>query len=258
MKHSIYFTLIFIALSGFSISSQASFWGSSSDFFKGLSETIELPKEITETATAQSLKSNASVEEIQEAFKEALSISSKTVVNQLSLKDGFNANPDIRILLPHSLKTLQYTLKRFGMSGLIDDLEIKLNRAAEAATPEAKALFLEAIKGMKFEDVKRIYNGPKDSATQYLKETTSPDLKAKLTPIVERSLQEVGALASYDKAISNYKNLPFVPDVKADLLSHVLDKTLNGLFHYVAQEEAKIRQNPMKQSTELLKKVFSQ
>jgi hypothetical protein len=77
-----------------------------------------------------------------------------------------------------------------------------------------------------------------------------------MTPIVENSLNEVGAITAYDKAISKYKDLPFVPDVKADLLDHVVEQAMQGMFYYVAQEEASIRKDPVKQSTELLKKVF--
>jgi hypothetical protein len=109
---------------------------------------------------------------------------------------------------------------------------------------------------MSFDDVKKIYKGPKDSATQYLKSTTAPSLKTKMAPIVEKSLNEVGAITAYDTAISKYKDLPFVPNVKADLLDHVVNQGMEGIFYYLAQEEASIRKDPVKQSTELLKKVF--
>lgn len=171
---------------------------------------------------------------IQKAFKEVLTKGSETVVNKLSVKDGFNADPKIHIPLPSSLKTVQSTLNQFGMGKYMDDVETKLNRAAEAATPQAKALFLDAIKDMSFDDVKKIYEGPKDSATQYLKSKTSPGIKA----------------------ISKYKDLPFVPNVKADLLEHVVNEGMNGMFYYIAQEEAAIRKDPLKQSTELLKRFL--
>ena len=140
----------------------------------------------------------------------------------------------------------------------MDDVETKLNRAAEAATPQAKALFLDAIKDMSFEDIKKIYEGSEDSATQYLQAKTSPGIKEKMAPIVENSLNEVGAIKAYDTAISKYKDVPFVPDVKANLLDHVVTEGMNGMFYYIAQEEAAIRKDPIKQSTELLKKVFGQ
>jgi hypothetical protein len=109
---------------------------------------------------------------------------------------------------------------------------------------------------MTFDDVKKIYQGPQDSATQYLKSKTAPQIKATMAPIVDKTLNEVGAITAYDKAISKYKDLPFVPNVKADLLNHVVNEGMNGMFYYIAQEEAAIRKDPVKQSTELLKKVF--
>ncbi|WP_019557847.1 DUF4197 domain-containing protein [Thiomicrorhabdus arctica] len=240
-----------IGLSSVSVSAQASWWDQGADLLKnipGVSEAVKTP-----TTT---LPNNLSVDELQKAFKQALTKGSETVVSKLSLKDGFNTDPKIHIPLPSSLKTVQSTLNQFGMGRYMDDLELKINRAAEAATPQAEALFLQAIQAMSFDDVKKIYKGPKDSATQYLKSKTAPSLKTKMAPIVEKSLNEVGAITAYDTAISKYKDLPFVPNVKADLLDHVVNQGMEGIFYYLAQEEASIRKDPVKQSTELLKKVF--
>ena len=137
-----------------------------------------------------------------------------------------------------------------------DDLELKLNRAAEAAAPQTKQLIWKAVTDMSLEDAKAIYNGPNDAATQYFKRTTSENLKGVIKPVVDRSLNEVGAVASFDNLIGKYSNLPFVPDVKANISSHTVDLALKGLFHYLAKEEAAIRQNPAKRTTELLTKVF--
>lgn len=239
-----------------SLHAQASWLDQGADLLKGLQESQSTSSNSPKNTTG--LPSNLSSEEIQKAFKQALSKGSETVVNQLGVKDGFNADPKIHIPLPKSLKTVQSTLNQFGMGSYMDDVETKLNRAAEAATPQAKALFLKAIQEMSFEDVKKIYEGPKDSATQYLKSKTSPKIKEQMAPIVESSLNEVGAISAYDKAISKYKDIPFVPNVKADLLDHVVTEGMNGMFYYIAQEEAAIRKDPIKQSTELLKKVFGQ
>ncbi|HIE39868.1 MAG TPA: DUF4197 domain-containing protein [Thiomicrorhabdus sp.] len=241
----------------FSVSTHASWLDQGAELFKQAQEKIDLPKDFSPPSAAKSL-SSLSTEDMQKAFKEALTMGSETVVSKLSLKGGFNNDANIHIPLPDSLKTVQSALKNIGLSSLMDDLETKLNRAAEAATPQAKSLFLNAIQNMSFQDVQNIYNGPKDSATQYLKSKTSSDLKTKLTPIIEQSLNKVGAIQAYDTAISNYKNIPFMPDVKADLLNHVVQKGMEGMFFYLAQEEASIRQDPIKQSTELLKKVFGE
>lgn len=190
------------------------------------------------------------------AFKEALGIGTKHVVNQLGVTDGFNNDPAIHIPLPGELKTVKNILDRIGMSYMVDDLELKLNRAAETATPLAKDLFLQAIREMTFEDVMNIYNGPKDSATRYFQSKMTPSLMQSMRPIVDRSMSEVGAVQSYDAMVGQYRSVPFVPDVKANLTDYVLEKGIEGIFYYVAQEEEAIRTNPMKQTTSLLKKVF--
>ncbi|MDX1352317.1 MAG: DUF4197 domain-containing protein [Thiomicrorhabdus sp.] len=251
-----FFLPLYLLLAGLITPVQASWFDQGVELLKGFQEKSNDSN--TDSKTATGMPNNLSTEEIQRAFKEALSTGAETVVNQLSAKDGFNADPKIHIPLPSSLKSVQSTLNQFGMGQYMDDVETKLNRAAEAATPEAKALFIEAIKEMTFDDVKKIYEGPKDSATQYLKSKTAPSIKQKMAPIVENSLNEVGAITAYDKAISKYKDLPFVPDVKADLLDHVVTQGMDGMFYYIAQEEAAIRKDPVKQSTELLKKVFGQ
>jgi len=195
-------------------------------------------------------------QEIGAGLKEALRVGAERVVGQVGTLDGFNADPKIHIPLPESLDKARGMLAAIGYGSLFDDLELKLNRAAEAAAPEAKTLFLNAIEAMTLEDVQAIYNGPEDAATQYFRGKMSTPLSEKMRPIVDRSLAEVGALNSYDTAIGKYKTLPFVPDVKADLTDYVLAKGLDGIFYYLAREEAAIRQNPVKRTTELLQKVF--
>ena len=106
------------------------------------------------------------------------------------------------------------------------------------------------------DDVKRIYDGPKDAATQYFKGKMTGPLADSMRPVVDSSLSEVGAVKAYDAMIGQYKSMPFVPDVKANLTSHVLDKALGALFLFLGREEAAIRENPTKRTTELLQKVF--
>ncbi len=204
----------------------------------------------SETGTA------LSVADLDRGLREALKVGTETVVAQLGAKDGFNGDDLIHIPLPSSLKTVQKTLKKFGLSDLLDDLELRLNRAAEAATPKAKALFLQAIEDMSIEDAKKIYEGPDDAATQYLKTKMSAPLTAEMRPVIDASLAEVGAIQAYDSTMAAYKDIPFVPDAKADLTSHVLDLGLAGIFDYVAKEEAAIRKDPVKQTTDILKRVF--
>jgi hypothetical protein len=197
-----------------------------------------------------------SLGDITAGLKEALKVGAERVIQTTGKADGYNGDPAIHIPLPPQLQNVQSTLRRFGLSGMADDLELKLNRAAEAAAPKTKELIVNAISGMTLEDAKAIYNGPADAATQYFKRTTSGDLKGVIKPVVDQTLNSVGAVASYDQLMGKYSNLPFVPDVKANISDHTVGLALQGLFHYLAKEEAAIRQNPAKRTTELLTKVF--
>ena len=213
--------------------------------------------EILETVIDAGLNDSAlSLEDMSTAFKQALTIGSEKVVAKLGQVDGFNADPSAHIPLPKNLEKVRKTLSKVGLSSYVDDLELKLNRAAEAATPVAKQLFIDSISTMSFDDVKRIYQGPKDSATRFFETKMSHSLSLKMQPIVNRSLAEVGAINAYDQVIKKYQNIPFVPDIKADLSRHVIDKGMAAIFHYIAQEEAAIRNDPLRQTSELLKKVF--
>jgi len=207
-------------------------------------------------ASSGETSSALSDQEIGAGLREALHVGVDEVVTQVAAVNGFNGDPKIHIPLPESLSTVRSSLSRIGMSGMLDDLELRLNRAAEAAAPEARALFWQAIDEMSWDDVRGIYEGPDDAATRYLESKMSAPLAARMKPIVEDSLAEVGAVAAYDQTMASYKAIPFVPDVKADLTDHVLDRAMDGLFFYLAEEEKAIRENPAKRSTELLQKVF--
>ena len=159
--------------------------------------------------------SNLSTGEIAKGLKEALRVGSGRVIRQVGRRDGYNADPKIHLPLPDSLQTVQSALKSVGMSGMLDDLEMKLNRAAEVAAPKAKKLFVNAIASMTLDDAKRIYNGPKDSATRYFKGKMTKPLAREMAPVVNRSLSQVGAIKSYDNVMGQYKQLPFVPDAAA-------------------------------------------
>jgi len=196
------------------------------------------------------------VEEIGAGLKDALRVGSENVVARLGRMDGFNTDSAVHIPLPEQLNTVKSMLEKVGMSRLLEDLELKLNRAAEVATPKAKKLFWEAIADMSFDDVKTIYKGPEDTATQYFRSKMSPALAKEVEPVIKNSLSEVGAVQAYDNVMKEYRSLPFVPDVKADLTDYVAEKGMDGIFYYMAKEEAAIRQNPAKRTTDLLKRVF--
>jgi len=194
--------------------------------------------------------------EIGSGLREALRVGTKRVVSQVGRNDGYNADPAIHLPLPGTLRKVQTALRKVGKAEMADDLELRLNRAAEAAAPEAQELFVNAIGEMSLEDVRKIYEGPKDSATRYFQGKMTSPLAERMKPIVDKSLARVGAIRSYDDMMAQYKALPFVPDAKANLTKYVVEKAMNGIFLYVAKEEEAIRTNPAARTTAILQRVF--
>lgn len=198
-----------------------------------------------------------STDDIGGGLKEALRVGTETVVSSLGATDGFNLDPQIHIPLPESLGQVQAVLGKIGMDSMLTDLETRLNRAAEIATPKARQLFITAINDMTLDDAMAIYNGPEDSATQYFRSRMSGPLAVAMKPVVDESLADVGAAKSYDEIMARYNSVPFVPEVDADLGDYVVEKGMDGIFFYLAKEEAAIRQDPAKRTTDLLKQVFN-
>ncbi len=197
-----------------------------------------------------------SLNEIGAGLKEALRVGTESVVGQLGKADGFNADPVIRIPLPDKLAAAQTMLGQIGMGGIFNDLELRLNRAAEAATPKAKELFWQSIREMTIQDVQTIFKGSDDAATRYFERKMTPKLAAAMRPVIDQSLNEVGAVQVYNQTVAQVRSIPYAPEIKADLTGYVVEKGMAGIFHYLALEEAAIRKNPAKRTTELLKRVF--
>ncbi|MBN2232236.1 MAG: DUF4197 domain-containing protein [Deltaproteobacteria bacterium] len=194
--------------------------------------------------------------EITAGLREALRVGTDAVVARLGTVDGFNADPLIHIPLPEKLETVAAAMRKFGFGGMVDDLELKLNRAAEEATPAAKELFRQAIEEMTIDDVQQIYRGPDDAATRYLEGKMGPPLAEKMRPVIDNALGRVGAVQLYDQVMAKYRQFPLVPDVRADLTGHVVDRGMNGIFAWLAREEAAIRTDPVRRTTDILKRVF--
>ena len=207
-------------------------------------------------ATSRATGGSLSQGEISGGLIEALKVGTERVVGTLGQTDGYNKRPDVHIPLPDGLKTVQTALSAIGASGMADDLELRLNRAAEAAAPKAKSVFWDAIQKMTIDDARRIYDGPKDAATQYFRGKMSAPLAKEFRPIVDSELASAGAVNSYDQMMGKYKSMPLVPDVKGDLTEHVLQRAIDGIFLYLGREEAAIRENPAARTTDVLKTVF--
>ena len=196
-------------------------------------------------------------EQIANALKQALSVGSESVIKTLQQSGAFADNPNLHIDLPPALASAGKILDKIGMGQWTDELEAKLNEAAEQAIPAAGPIISSAINNLTLVDIQTIYNGENDAATQYFKAQMSGPIAQAMDPIIKQSLADVGALTLYDKIISKYQSLPFVPDISSDLIALVKTQALSGIFEYLAKEEAAIRENPEKRTTELLKKVFS-
>ncbi|WP_231363463.1 DUF4197 domain-containing protein [Thioalkalivibrio sulfidiphilus] len=194
--------------------------------------------------------------EIIDGLREALRIGTDNVVSRLGAPGGFLNDPRVRIPLPYGLTRAQEQLSRIGLSGMLDDLEVRMNRAAEAATPRARALFVNAIRDMSIQDAQSILNGPDDAATRYFESRMREPLGTEMRPIVDETLSEAGAVRVHDDLMRRYRSIPFLPEVDTDLSGHVVGRALDGVFHYLAVEETAIRQDPARRTTELLRKVF--
>lgn len=227
--------------------------GCAADGSADLAKIAQGAESVLAGASGSGVLSNA---DIVQGLKAALETGSNTVVSQLGTTDGFNANSLIRIPLPASLVKAKNLASKVGLSGPFNDLETRLNRAAELATPKAKALFVGAIQDMTVDDAKGILNGADDSATAYFRDKTGASLASAMRPLVDDALSQVGAVNSFNNALASYRKIPGAPAVNADLTGHVVDKGSDGIFYYLAEEEKAIRENPAKRTSEILQRVF--
>lgn len=209
------------------------------------------------TIQAQSVKDFLSQDQIGKGLKEALDHGIKNQVSKLTAKDGFFKNELVKILLPGDLQKMDKRLRRIGLSKLADEGLLLLNRAAEDAVKTATPIFVNAVKGITFDDAKQILLGEKDAATKYLKSGTSESLYAKFNPVIKKSFQKVGADKIWSQLVSKYNGLPFVKKVNPDLTDYVTQESLKGVFTMIAVEEEGIRKKIGLRDTDLLKKVFS-
>ena len=212
-------------------------------------------------ALVMALPAYASLEAItnQDAvsgLREALVKGSQYAVDTLGKQDGFFGNAKVKIPLPASVQKIEHLMRQFGMGKHADELVLTINRAAEAAVPEARALLVDSVKKMSVQDAKTILTGGQDSATQYFKRTTSEQLRARFLPVVKKATAKVQLAQKYDEYAGKGAQFGLVKKEDANLDSYVTQKALDGLFVMVAEQEAKIRQNPAGAASDILKKVF--
>lgn len=189
-------------------------------------------------------------------LKEALSIGIENTVQFLGRPDGYFRNELIKILLPPQFKAVERAMRLAGLSSVLDQFVQSMNRAAEAAAPFAKDIFVSAIKQITFDDARRILTGSDTAATEFFQTKTSRKLGELFKPVVQKAMSEVGVTNQYQILTSRLKKIPFAKAESLDLDQYVVDQAMKGLFFTLGEEEKKIRTNPAARVTSLLKEVF--
>ena len=190
------------------------------------------------------------------ALKTALEKGSVAALASLGRPDGFLGNPQVKIPLPESAQRAERVLRRVGMGKYADELVVTMNRAAESAVPEARALFLDAVKKMTVQDAKGIIAGGDTAGTEYFRRTTRDQLHRRFMPIVQRATARVDLAQKYDQYAERAATVGLLRKEDADLDEYVTQKALDGLYLMVAEEEKKIRKDPIGTGSSILRKVF--
>lgn len=199
--------------------------------------------------------------EVISGLKEALEVGAKKSVSLTSVADGFYKNDLIKIPFPEEAIKVKNTLVDIGMTNMVEDFELTLNRAAEEASKEAVPVFVDAITSMSISDGFAILNGGEGAATNYLKEKTTQALIGKFRPVVERATAKVELTNHWEPLSKAYNTATLLTGgntVNPDLNAYVTDKAIDGLFLMISQEENKIRKDPLARTSDLLRKVFGQ
>lgn len=223
----------------------------------GACTTAQINQAISDAGKMVNGEKPLTTAEVGEGLKEALINGISKGADQVSQLDGYFKNPEIKIPFPPDVKKVEDRLRQLGLGGEVDKFVMTLNRGAEDAAQEAKPIFIAAIKQMTIEDAWGILRGDPDAATQYLKRTTTSQLKEKFRPVIQASLNKVNATKYYSEIINRYNSIPMVQKVNPDLNEYATDLAIQGLFVMIAKEEKNIRENPAARTTELLKRVFS-
>ncbi|RYZ52598.1 MAG: DUF4197 domain-containing protein [Sphingobacteriales bacterium] len=226
---------------------------SARDILGGL---INRSQDRTGTGTGTSLN-NLGNGEIVAALREALQVGAKNASGKLSVQNGYFGNALVKVLMPPEAKKVEATLRQFGMSKLVDNTILSMNRAAEDAATKAAPIFINAITTMSIQDGVNIVKGGNGAATAYLKSRTTAQLTAAFRPVIESSLNKMNVSTYWNQMFTVYNKLPLSGNkVNTDLTAYVTERALQGLFLTIAEEENKIRTNPAARVSDLLRKVF--
>jgi hypothetical protein len=217
-----------------------------------LKGVVSKPASQTSSSGVDALSST----EINSGLKEALTRGAETAVTQLGQKDGFFGNPELKIPLPPSLQKAEKAMRLLGMGKQADDLVLSMNRAAEAAVPEAKTLLVDAVKDMTLEDAKGILTGGQTSATDFFRRKTEAQLTERFGPIVKATTDKVGLAQQYNQYAGAAAQFNLIDKKQASVDQYVTQQALDRLYKVIGEKEAAIRANPLQAGSDLLKKVF--
>jgi hypothetical protein len=191
-----------------------------------------------------------------DGIREALAVGTERAVKSLSQVNGYFGNAAVKILMPSSIQKVADVARMAGYQRQVDEFVLSMNRAAEAAVPQAAKFFGDAIREMTLEDVRGILAGGDTAATDFFRRKTHDKLYAAFKPVVSKKVDEVGTTRAYKAMMGRYESVPMMGSQSLDLDHYVTEKSLDGLFYMVGQEEKRIRTNPAARTTELLKTVF--
>ena len=189
-------------------------------------------------------------------LKQALMDGSAAAVAQLGVENGFLGNPKVKTPLPPALQRIEAALRFAGMRKQADDLVLAMNRAAEAAVPEAKTLLVDSVRKMSVQDAKGILTGGDTAATEYFRRTTQSQLTKRFLPIVKKATDRVGLAEQYNGLAGKGMQLGLVKEDQATIEGYVTSKALDGLYLVIGEQEKALRQNPLGASSDIVKRVF--
>jgi uncharacterized protein DUF4197 len=189
-------------------------------------------------------------------LRDALAVGTENAVKLVSQPDGYFGNELIKILLPEKIRTVAETMGRLGMQKQVDEFVLSMNRAAEKAGPEALGIFIDAVRNMSIEDALGILDGEETAATEYFRIRTSESIHNAFSPIISDSMSEAGVTRAFKALMERTRSLPFIQIDPFDLDKYVTEKSIEGLFFMIGEEEKKIRSDPAARVTDLLKQVF--
>jgi Protein of unknown function (DUF4197) len=242
--------LVFLALCGPA-------WALDLDGLKTKLDGLTKPTSSNSSNSAEFGLSQFSTQDQIKSLKQALTQGAVTAVSTLARKDGYLGNAKVRIPLPENLQKADKAMHKIGMGKYSDELVTSMNRAAEAAVPEAKTLFVGAIKKMTVSDAKGILTDSDDAATRYFRQNTETLLATRFKPIVNNAMKKVKLAKTYDQFAGKAAKFGLVDERDANLDDYITRKAMDGLFLIMAEQEKTIRADPLKATGKLARKIFS-